>query len=223
MKRRLLLWGIMLVYAFCLMVVGVCLPQYLAVVDKVDGPAWVVREDWSYPLQIGMGLTVGDKIKTGVQGTVIIKFADRHTVNLGPQSVLILKRLDKKNYHTDVSIYLEIGRVMVEVWKKFWEKINFEVESHAAIAGVRGTKFEVKADESGKMEVRVLDGIVELTGKADGTKIKLSSGQISVIALGEKPVILSGEDTHVQGEGNKTPKTNGDSQSGSGRRGGKGR
>lgn len=165
-------------------------PNILAVIIATKGPAWVERSGWKYSAEKGMELTAGDKIEVGQQGEVKVKFFNRHTVRIGQGSELIVSKLEKEERSELVSVYLNVGQVMVEVWKRLGSIIEFSVETPSAIAGVKGTKFRVAVDDLGKTQVDVTEGRVELIGKADGSKITLTRGQSSVVNPGGKPELM---------------------------------
>lgn len=163
-----------------------------AVIIATKGPAWVERSGWKYPAEKGMELTAGDKIEVGQQGEVKVKFFGRHTVIIGQGSELIISKLEKEERSELVSVYLNIGQVLVEVWKRLGGIVKFSVETPSAIAGVKGTKFQVLVDNLGKTEVDAIEGRVELMGKADGSIIILTRGQSAVVNPGGKPELMQG-------------------------------
>lgn len=161
-------------------------PQPLAIVKQLTGPAWLIRSQ-TLPLAKGMELKSNDTIRTGQQSSVEIRFCDRHAVKLESNTTLKITGLEGTEKKEWVSIYLEVGQIFVDVWKRLQTTLGFEVESQAGIAGVRGTEFTVLVDRSGNMQVSVQDGLVELTGKNGGGTVELSKGQSSSVAPGGSP------------------------------------
>jgi hypothetical protein len=167
--------------------VGLTKNSSYAYIQEVSGPVWIERLNWLYPAEKAAPLMVNDQVKTGLQGSATIRFLQRHLVKLGPDTSFKITKLDTKEKREFILLNLDIGTIFVEVRKRFLTLIDFKVETPAAIAGVRGTKFQLSVNNQGQTELTVDEGTVLFTSKADGSQISVVKGQSAVINPGSKP------------------------------------
>lgn len=153
-------------------------------VTEVSGPAWVIRENCSYAAVKDMSLYGGDRIKTGLFGKMTIRLCDRHLLKLYSHTEITLKSLQANK---EVSLFMTVGKLFVDVVRNIDKAVRFEIESEAAIAGVRGTSFTMTVSRRHKTSVSVYEGEVELIGKQDRSSVILSPGQSSTVVLGGRP------------------------------------
>jgi ferric-dicitrate binding protein FerR (iron transport regulator) len=153
-------------------------------VTKVSGPAWVVRGTCSYAAVKDMSLYSGDRIKTGLFGKMTVRLCDRHLLKVYSHTEITLKSLQANK---EVSLFMTVGKLFVDVVRNIEIAVRFEIESEAAIAGVRGTKFTMTVNRRQKTTVTVYEGEVQLIGKQDNHSVLLSSGQASEVGLGGRP------------------------------------
>jgi uncharacterized membrane protein YgcG len=150
-------------------------------ITKVSGPAWVIRENYSYAAVKEMSLYSGDRIKTGRFGKMTVRLCDRHLLKLYSGTEITLKSVQANK---EVSLFMAVGKLFVDVMRKIEKAARFEIETEAAIAGVRGTKFTMTVNRRQKTSVSVYEGEVELIGKQDNQSVILSSGQASEVGPG---------------------------------------
>jgi ferric-dicitrate binding protein FerR (iron transport regulator) len=153
-------------------------------VTEVSGPAWVIRENWSYAAVREMILYSGDRMKTGRFGKMTVRLGDRHLLKLYSGTEITLKAV---RANQEASLFMTVGKLFVDVVRDIEKMIRFEIESEAAIAGVRGTRFIMKVNRRHKTSVSVYEGEVELIGKQDRSSVILSPGQSSTVVLGGRP------------------------------------
>ena len=62
-------------------------------VESVQVPAWLVRADETLPVNAGMPLAAGDRLRTGAGARLRIRLAEGSIVKLGPDAELVLEEL----------------------------------------------------------------------------------------------------------------------------------
>jgi hypothetical protein len=115
-----------------------------------------------FSIKAGDTLAPGDEIDTRAGGTVVIELSDGSLVLIQPGSRVVLK-----DYRTATSLRellkIVVGRVRIKI-NHFGGKPNpYRVNSPTASIAVRGTEFSVFVDHTGSTEVRVHEGLVEVT------------------------------------------------------------
>ncbi|MDI7189658.1 FecR family protein [Leptospira santarosai] len=129
-----------------------------AVVVFVKGQASVVR-DIQTRLYRGDLLNESDIILTSVGGAVDIGLTDSSVIRIKENSRLVLKEL-RENNGSQIKMNLTSGRLL-NVVEKEKKGSSFYVETPSAVAGVRGTSFEVSVSENESV-VFVAEGAVEV-------------------------------------------------------------
>ena len=118
-------------------------------VKTADGPVTVERNGASQPVAIGDHVFQSDVIVTAVGGSVGITFADNSMMSLGPESRLVLDqfRFDTTTHEGEFDSSLQKGTLAVksgQIVKQTPEAMH--IKTPAALLGVRGTEFVVRAD-----------------------------------------------------------------------------
>ncbi|MCC6535575.1 MAG: FecR domain-containing protein [Burkholderiales bacterium] len=162
-----------------------------ALVVRSDGD---VNVDGRVP-QAGEPLAEGARIQTGERGSLSLRLADGASVIVQPRTSLLLAYLRtlEASGAARARIRLDQGRVENAVTPQRKPGALFEVQTPAAVAGVRGTKYRV-ADLEGDALAEVLEGVVGVVGAAadaGGTELKSGFG-VRVSAAGQvaAPVAL---------------------------------
>lgn len=89
----------------------------------------------------GDRLVEDTSLLTSKKSFVRIRFADKSTINLGPESKIVIKKMPKKKANM---VNLLTGMIKAEVKKqsKKKSKTKMLVKTRTAVMGVRGTKFQ---------------------------------------------------------------------------------
>jgi len=145
-----------------------------AVVVRSDGEATIDGR----AARAGESLGQGARIQTGAQGSLTLRLHDGAIVTVQPRTSLQLAHL--RTLDTSgagrTRMRLDQGRVENTVNPQRKPGALFEVQTPAAVAGVRGTRYRV-ADVEGSALTEVLEGAVSVAGAArDSTSIELKSG-----------------------------------------------
>lgn len=133
-------------------------------VSLLIGQAHVVRADGSEEvLRRGMPVRVGDRIETGGNGHVHVRFIDNAAVSVRPDSSLEVQtyrydaqrpELNEVRLNMDKGSSRSISGAATEV-----DKSRFRLNTPLAAIGVRGTDFIVQTDSSG-VRATVSDGAI---------------------------------------------------------------
>lgn len=113
------------------------------------------------PLASGENLAAGDVVRTGVQSSTTLRFADGARVLVRPDSVLKIERLTQSRAGASTSLRLERGNADSVVPPALGASApsRYEMRTPHTNLGVRGTEFRAAAD-AGATRVEVLEGKV---------------------------------------------------------------
>lgn len=125
----------------------------------------------------------GSRIRTGADGAAALRFADGTQVELRSKTEVLVRPRPKKQA-SGVSLFF--GRVWSKVVKSVGGETTFEVESANAVAGVRGTEFEVGVADDGSTRVIVSEGEVAVGGDDQDKVVPIGAGfEIESDGLGQ--------------------------------------
>ena len=118
-------------------------------VKTADGPVTVERGGASQPVAIGDHVFQSDTVVTGAGASVGITFVDNSMMSLGPDSRLALDKFqfDATTQDGVFDSSLQKGTLAVksgQIVKQTPEAMH--IKTPAALLGVRGTEFVVRAD-----------------------------------------------------------------------------
>ncbi|MCR6629885.1 MAG: FecR domain-containing protein [Magnetospirillum sp.] len=117
---------------------------------NVAGAVFVERAGSRLPLKAGDRLALTDTVITGNDGSAGITFADNSMMSLGPDTVLALERF-QFNSTTNEGVFasrLRSGTLAVKSGKIVQQTPEaMTIRTPAAVLGVRGTEFVVRADD----------------------------------------------------------------------------
>lgn len=109
-------------------------------------------------------LNPGDSVRTGAASKARLVLDDGTLLMVGELSVFLFKDVstDFSKSSSSSQFSLESGAVRAVVEKKLASGSDFTIETPTAVAGVRGTDFEVELDDTQTTSVTVFDGQVEV-------------------------------------------------------------
>ncbi|GAB4304643.1 MAG: hypothetical protein Kow0090_20260 [Myxococcota bacterium] len=128
--------------------------------------------------EMGFKLKEGFKVKTNENSSVTIAFPDKSIAKLGADTELVIELMDAEG-EDGISLQLLLGEVYNEVAKILGVKKNFAVSTPTAVAGVRGTKFQVAVAEDCSSLISVEEGEVQV--EVEDEKAKLAQNQVTEI------------------------------------------
>ena len=143
-------------------------------VTHLEGEAtWEAPGREPVPLKVGTPLLAGATVATAANARIEITLPDDSQIRLGPSSRLTLEQVSFGSDRKSFSAELSGGRLWARI-RSLLTGDKVEVKGPTAVAGVRGTTFQVDA------------------GKDFSTVIKVHHGQVAV-----RPIYQ----THAKGEG----------------------
>ncbi len=151
------------------------------VIEDIQGSNVQVLEDgeraWE-PAQEGQVLESGDEIKVGEKSETTLMLQSETSVHLNEQCDLKVGRIEANGDGGFWSrLQLLAGRILADVKKNLEDsRSTFEVEANGVVCGVRGTAFEVTAQDTGA-QVATQEGEVEV-GNDAGT-YRVTAGNFS--------------------------------------------
>jgi len=121
-------------------------------IKTLSGTVTVTRAGAAIKAGIGDHVMQADEITTGADGTVGITFEDNSMMSLGPLSTLDLDqfRFDTTTHDGVFNTSLKTGTLAVRSGQIVQQTpFAMHIQTPAALLGVRGTEFVVRADGGG--------------------------------------------------------------------------
>jgi hypothetical protein len=121
-------------------------------IKTLRGTAWIERAGARVPASVGTPLRQDDVLVTGADGAVGIAFADDSRLSIGPETVLAIERFafNPTTHEGAHETSLRRGTLAAVSGKLARQSPEaMKVRTPAAVLGVRGTEFAVRAGEAG--------------------------------------------------------------------------
>lgn len=127
-------------------------------------------------VKVGQFVEEGDTLRTGAESLVIVKFQSKSVIRLGADTTLTVRESSTSSKKTlfrtvtasKTKLQLQRGKFFAQVNKFRRKSDSFVVQTPTAVAGVRGTRFELEVEEaSGETDLFVLAGKVLLWSLQD--------------------------------------------------------
>jgi len=156
-----------------------------AVVMNAAGDTQYLKSDevnW-LPVTKGLYLTENDEIKTGSDGAVSLILDTGSKIEIGSLTKVKIAKLTD----TDTLLDLTMGELESKV-EKLKGNMSFKVKTPASVCAVRGTRFKIVVERTGKTRVTVFAGLVsarEISGI--GEEIYVRSNQYLDVLPGVAP------------------------------------
>jgi hypothetical protein len=130
---------------------------------------------------------VGDELRTGPGGTVMLELPDGSYMVVSENTTLTIQDYWNSNLRSLVNLMM--GKVRFYIQRLGGRPNPYRVMTPTALIAVRGTTFEVSMDESQIAEVRCLEGqvAVETVGLSD-REVILDAGRKTLVRPGEYPL-----------------------------------
>jgi hypothetical protein len=153
-----------------------------------QGDARSLDETGSKPLQRGAKLNMGDKVQTGPDGSVTLRFPDQSRLLISANSKITLTRMahDRKSGRGESRIALDAGAAESIVTPQQKVGAHYEIKTPALSLAVRGTRFRVAVDSAAETtRTTVSKGVV--AAAAEGKTVVLTEGTGTMAVRGEAP------------------------------------
>lgn len=163
-----------------------------AQIHSIEGKAELIHADGSMNQQLTAGtlIRLGDRLKSGPDSSVAVKFADNSILTLFSDSVI---RFDHLTAHgttgmVDSRLHLLEGRIDTRVKPAQGPGSRFEIQTPSAISAVRGTEYRASvASETQSSNIEVLEGKVAVNGAEKKKLIKAGYG--TQVKKGKPPIL----------------------------------
>lgn len=151
--------------AAAMLSIGLCLllgaPATPAVVAAASGPVTVTEPRQNpKPASVGATLPEGTRVRTGEGGACTLRLGDGTELRLRAHGDLRVQAGPSRS-----GVLLSLGRLWTRAVRKSGEGSGFEVRTANAVAGVRGTEFEVGVAPDGSVRVVVQEGRVAVSSE----------------------------------------------------------
>jgi hypothetical protein len=150
MTRRVVTISVALAGLFVLSTAALSLAADAGRIKTVRGTAWVERAGARLPATVGTAVRQDDVIVTGPDGTVGITFADDSRLSIGPDTTLAIERFafNPTTHEGAHETALRRGTLAAVSGKLARQSPDaMKVRTPAAVLGVRGTEFAVRAGD----------------------------------------------------------------------------
>lgn len=132
----------------------------------------------------GADLKAGGRIKMADGDLVSLKTPMGDTIELSGSTYMKLENLDSTKGKTKVSLELFKGIATNKV-SKLGPESSFTIRTPSAVAGVRGTEFQVAVSETGETEVDVMEGEVGVAASdSPDTAVPVKAGKSAKVKKG---------------------------------------
>ena len=149
---------------------------------EVRGGAVVERaaDGSTATLDGGESLQAGDRLSTADDGRVVLEFADGSRMLVRGDSFLEFDHLSAygDTGMVDTRVRMRGGRIESDVTPAAGPGSRFEIETPAAVAAVRGTRFRIGADEVATRS-EVIEGRVRVSGSGRGRDVGAGFGVVA--------------------------------------------
>lgn len=182
-------------FAAMILCLGLALPaaaeNFTAVAGNISGAVQKSSGGtaWS-PVRNHDKLRIGDKVKTGADGAVILTFGEGNVLALSPLTSITIADISRTGNTRTSVIHVQSGRMLAKARKLNTADSVFEVKTANASAGVRGSEVAVTVDDASTL-LQILSGVFAVT--VDGQSATLNAGfQMDVLAsMSEPPEALA--------------------------------
>ena len=160
---------------------------------SVHGHAQVTLEatGQTVPVNTGLLLQSGDKLRTGPDGNVSLEFGDGSRLLVQPGSQLILETLRTYSPTNTVDTLLRLvqGRVETQATRQPVAGPRYEIWTPAATSAVRGTHYRLgMTTATATAQVEVLEGAVAFQGQENRVTRQVGKGFGSLAETGKPPL-----------------------------------
>lgn len=180
MKR---LWFVVFAFLLSFCAIATALEEAGVVFSDLSGHVEIRpgddEEAWEFA-KIDRKLFTDDHVKTGLDSSAILSFADMSTFVMKPSSEVILSSPTQK----ESKIKLAAGSIWVNV-KKMVTDGTMEIEMSQAVAGIKGTNITCSSNP-GEDRIQVLRGLAEILIKETRERISLKEGEELIVKAGGK-------------------------------------
>lgn len=134
----------------------------------------------------GTGLNIGDRLKTGADGRVLLKFEDGTNLSLGNESEIEITEFLLKKDKRSATYTLSTGKVRALV-NKFNGKTDIKVKTATSTSGVKGTDFIVMNQGNANV-IFGEESTVDVSTPDKDKSVDLKAGAMTENTRGANPI-----------------------------------
>jgi tetratricopeptide (TPR) repeat protein len=160
----------------------------LVTIQERDGQAEVLKvkaATWQRA-EVGMVLGPGDRVRTRERSRVTLVWANQSTLRLGGFADVQIDPLPAGQ--PESSSFTLLSGLLYFLHRE--RPAEVRIKTRTASAAIRGTEFNLAADDNGTTTLTMIDGVVDLSN--DQGPITLHSGEQGRAELGKRPVVVAG-------------------------------
>jgi len=138
----------------------------------------------------GAVLYVGSTVRTGGDARAVITLFEGSTIELEPESDIMIEEATSRGSSTIVQLVQSVGRSWHVVTHLTTADSRYEVRTPAATASVRGTAFEVVVDDAlggPTTTVTTTEGRVATADAAGSSEVLVTADQITTVRANSAP------------------------------------
>lgn len=129
--------------------------------------------DWR-PVAAQEFVTPGQEVRTHRTATAELRFSDGSRVQIQPFSIFSVDRADRQ----ETGFSLKLGRIRAAFSGLLSSRVS--IRTPTAVCAVRGTVFDMGADEKGGTDVSMAEGVLEVEDKAGRQAVVTSEETVKV-------------------------------------------
>ncbi|HEY9069254.1 MAG TPA: FecR domain-containing protein [Candidatus Ozemobacteraceae bacterium] len=177
------LWFVVFAFLFSFCMTAIALEEAGVVFSDLAGQVEVRpgddEEAWEFA-KMERKLYTDDHIKTGLDSSAILSFADMSTFVMKPSTEIILSSPTTK----ESKIILAAGNIWVNV-KKMVKDGSMDIEMSQAVAGIKGTNITCSTNQD-EDRIQVLRGIAEVLIRESQERVTVQEGEELIVKKGGK-------------------------------------
>jgi hypothetical protein len=167
---------------------GLTLPPMPTILSVTGGTVYIMRAGTSSWVVVEAGITLqpGDKLRTSDESNAEITFFEGSTIELFASTEMGIASLGVTGKgSTIINLTQQLGKTVSRVKKLTDQESEYEIETPAAIAAVRGSIMVVTVLEDGTTIVENLEGDIRVIAK--GKEVIVPVGWRVIIKIGHEP------------------------------------
>ncbi len=138
---------------------------------------FIAESNWRN-VEIEQDLLAGDKLRTGPNGALALRFVDQTLIRVHRNSELVVRQIGG----TQAQLDLSLG----QIWARAVEGgEGVEVTTPSATAAIKGTDWSMSVEASGRTTLVVISGIVNLSNQFGA--IDVAAGEAAIAEIGRAP------------------------------------
>ncbi len=147
-------------------------PHFDGTIERLSGNVNLVKASGAVEIaHANQSLHDGDRLDAKSDGRALVRLRDQSELTVEANSSVTIEevKVDEKRDTRNITLNLIRGKIRNHVQKKYEGENSFSVKTPTAVAGVRGTDFEVSFEPGEKewiSQVRTLQGLVHFEDAA---------------------------------------------------------